>query len=133
MSTRRIGKAGVALAALAIAGCAVSTRIESQPSGANVSIDGKPIGVTPATLTVPRSEWPRAYVCRVDKEGFETETRTLEPTLGGGRVAGAIFTVGLSLLFASPYVFSEDTYEFALSYDDTTASRAPEVAPRTTR
>jgi hypothetical protein len=76
------------------------------------------------TITVPRADWPRSYVCRVSKDGFVPESRNLTPQIGGGRVMAGLFTIGLVYLFKSPYVFGSDTYEFELSYD------VPAWAPR---
>lgn len=121
----RTGRAlsGAALLALLGAGCAETARIQSRPAGASVEVDGRNIGVTPLTLTVPRSEWPHDFTCRVSKEGFVPETKRLTPQIGGGRVVAGLFTVGLIYLFKSPYVFGSDIYDFDLPYD-TTASRA---------
>lgn len=106
----------VLLVALVATSCAETARIVSRPSGSQVQIDGRVVGVTPMTLTVPRSDWPRTFVCSVSKEGFVPETKQLTPQIGGGRVVAGILTVGLALAFKSPYVFASDTYDFELNY-----------------
>ena len=112
---RRAG--ALALVALVAMGCAEATQIVSRPSGARVQIDGRPVGVTPMTFTVPRGDWPRTYSCEVSKEGFVPQTLPLKPQIGGGRIVAGLFTVGLAFLFKSPYVFGSDIYDFDLAYD----------------
>jgi hypothetical protein len=110
--------------------CAETTRIVSRPSGAQVKIDGRLAGVTPLTFTVPRSEWPHTFSCQVTQDGFVPETRLLTPQIGGGRITAGIMTVGVALLFKSPYVFASDQYDFDLSYASGASSSDPSQASR---
>lgn len=121
----RRGASVLALCALVVMGCAESTRIVSRPSGAHIQIDGRPLGVTPMTFTVPRSEWPRTYSCQVSKEGFVPQTVLLKPQIGGGRIVAGLFTVGLVFLFKSPYVFGSDIYDVDLAYDMPASAGSP--------
>src|SRR5258708_26619768 len=48
-------------------------KITSDPDGAAISIDGKPVGKTPAVVTVPAAD----HSIGVIKEGFENWVRAL--------------------------------------------------------
>lgn len=69
-------KRGVLLALL-LAGCASyqNVGIESDPPGATIYLDGKPVGVTPQTLRVPRDAPHSVYL---KKEGFRPALVVLE-------------------------------------------------------
>lgn len=103
------------LAQLLYPGCATMTggttqevRVKSRPKGANVILDGKPIGVTPVTAVVSRWGWHRV---RIEMPGYEPYEVRLEKHLnpdtglnlfvGGGWIVidaltGAIFELGVS-------------------------------------
>lgn len=49
--------------------------VKSQPSGARVSIDGVPMGKTPATFQVPDIKQP--MVVTVKKRGYEADSRVV--------------------------------------------------------
>lgn len=63
--------------ALALAGCAAyqNVSIESDPPGAEIFLDGEPIGTTPQVLRVPRDRDHSVYL---KKEGYRPELVVLE-------------------------------------------------------
>lgn len=60
-----------------LAGCAAyqNVGIESDPPGAEIYLDGKPVGQTPQTLRVPRDA---AHTVYLKKEGYRPELVVLE-------------------------------------------------------
>lgn len=71
----------VLLTSIGLVGCATlihgadqGVDIQSEPSGAQVEIDGRPVGETPTTATLPRN---RSHTVRVLQEGYEPYRITL--------------------------------------------------------
>lgn len=71
----------VLLASIGLVGCATLIHgadqgidIQSEPSGAQVEIDGRPVGKTPTTASLPRD---RSHTVRVLQEGYEPYRTTL--------------------------------------------------------
>ncbi|HEX7836318.1 MAG TPA: PEGA domain-containing protein, partial [Kofleriaceae bacterium] len=58
-------------------------RVSSTPEGATVTLNGKPLGVTPTTVQVPAFE---SSALNITKDGYETETETVSPNANGGTV-----------------------------------------------
>lgn len=98
-----------------VAACAESTTVRSFPSGAKLYVNNEYVGTTPATVVIPRSKWSDAPSYRVELDGYEPAEGRFATTIGGGRVTGAVFTVGLSALFKRPSTFAQDEYVFNLS------------------
>lgn len=74
----------VALSAFTVSGCAVFTKgrtqtvtITSTPSGAATSINGTPVGRTPFTVELKRSD---VYRLDFEKEGFAPESTLILPS-----------------------------------------------------
>ena len=61
----------------------VDLRIETEPEGARISVDGDPWGTTPLKRTLPRD---RSIELKITKDGFRPETFELIP----GRVGGGV-------------------------------------------
>lgn len=102
--------------------------IRTVPPGAKVWVDGRFVGTTPTTFVVDRSQWKKAFPCRLEKEGFHPRDCEMREIVGGGRVTGGLFTVGISWLFKPPITF-ESEYEFTLERDPSYRTEAP-VSPR---
>jgi hypothetical protein len=66
-----IMKATAALALVAFTGCASTTTIRSNPSGARVYLNGEPVGVTPYTMTDTKMVGSTTSV-RLEAPGYET-------------------------------------------------------------
>ncbi len=86
------------LAQLLYPGCATmidgptqQIRIKSQPKGAQVLVNGKPIGVTPVTTVVSRWGWHRV---RIEMPGFAPYELRLEKRFNGN-AAGNLFIGGV--------------------------------------
>ena len=70
----------------------VNLQITSEPEGARVVIDGKPVGLTPFTHRLSRSE--REVKVEVSRKGYEQRAREVTPdrsrkvhfVLGKGRI-----------------------------------------------
>lgn len=89
--------ATVALACLQY-GCATIVKgthqevpVASEPLGASVSVNGVREGSTPTTLRLARKQ---SHVITLEKDGYEAESVTLKPSIGGA-VAGNIIAGGL--------------------------------------
>ncbi len=57
---------------LAFAGCASSTVIQSEPSGAQLRIDGQPVGGTPVTFTDPTVWLWTQHQVTLEASGYQT-------------------------------------------------------------
>lgn len=100
------------LAALTLGGCAETLLIRSYPVGARATVNGEFIGVTPATLEVPRDQVTKQeYRWRVEKPNYESAEGLVTPRIAPGRIVGAVFTLGILLAFRSPYYLPAVTAE----------------------
>lgn len=91
--TRTPGARALALTtALALTGCASTTIIRSDPTGAKVFIEGSRVGVTPYRHSDSRPSFSNLIV-RLEKEGYEPfETViTRNESVVPGAVVGALF------------------------------------------
>lgn len=55
-------------------------KVSSTPAGATITLNGRPLGVTPTTVKVPAFE---SSVLMIVKDGFATETETVAPKSNG--------------------------------------------------
>jgi hypothetical protein len=104
---------GVALLALlaALAGCAESTLIRSQPEGARISVNGRFVGTAPVRFTVPRKEFTsQEFTVLAEHEGYEAAQTTLRKRTCPGRIVGGVFTLGVVLIFKRPTCFEDPRY-----------------------
>jgi hypothetical protein len=69
-------KATAALALVAFTGCASTTTIRSNPSGARIYLNGEPVGVTPYTMTDTKIVGSTTTV-RLEAPGYETTTGSI--------------------------------------------------------
>jgi len=100
-----------------ITGCARQAVFISEPSGAIVHIDGKPIGITPCGFEYKNSSG-KDYDVTVEMEGYEPVTRTVKAdeidkkTRNKWLAAGLVWSpLWLGTLFTKKL---HDTYEFVL-------------------
>ena len=109
--TQRAGAIAALVAVLNLAvSCAHTTRFATDPEGAMVSVNGRPVSVSPA-IYMSRSGVPSTYFVKVEKEGYKTQELTLESSYRAD--------ISLLLLLAAivPYFFSarlEDEYKMPL-------------------
>lgn len=101
------------LAALACMGCMSTTMIRSYPSGAEVLVDGRPVGYTPAAY-VESSTWTSTrHVLTLYREGYAPVTTEIAAT----RPDYARFV--LDSLFCWPCLFAltsyPEVYDFPLT------------------
>lgn len=104
------GAVTLLFAAALLGGCGESVMIRSGPSGANVFVNDKPVGKTPVEYSVSRGDLGKPYQVRIEKNGYEPATTSLNTRIAGGRVTGAIFTVGILAVFRSMY-YIEPVFE----------------------
>lgn len=79
-----------------ISGTSQEIPINSDPTGAKIQLDGKEIGTTPTTLTIPRST--TAHTLLLTKDGFEPKTETLTPGANGWMFLNIPFTLFVGVL-----------------------------------
>ena len=101
----RQGVLAVMVCAILCAGCAESVLIKSYPAGAKAYLDDQYIGTTPAYSEIPRSEVSEQHTYRVSHRDCDPAEGNLQTAIAGGRVAGYIFTVGLTAIFQGPRYF----------------------------
>lgn len=87
---------------VALAGCAESVLIKSYPGGAKAFVDGVAIGTTPARMEIPRSQVGLPHTWRVEFRNCDFAEGQLKTGIGGGRIVGYIFTLGLTALAKGP-------------------------------
>ena len=86
-------------------------RVTSTPPGAEVYLDGRPVGATPAEVTVSRRN--RAPVIRVEKDGFRPHEQKLQRSqswwlLADAALAGALYlAVALTVSGSSAWEIGE--------------------------
>lgn len=93
-----------------VQGCIQTSRINTKPEGAQVLLNGAPLGETPVYYQ-SRSGIPKTYFVEIQKPGYNKVQTKLESTYRAD--------VSLLLLLAGifPYFFSarlEDDYHFSL-------------------
>ena len=100
----------VAIALLLLSSRQAQARAEETASfrtdgaSARVYLDGEYVGDTPLDLDVPCNQvTDRQY--RIERESCTPAVGTLNARLAGGRVVGAVFTLGISLLVKCPNYF----------------------------
>lgn len=107
-------KLASAIAALLLAaGCSESTTVRTSPPGAQLSVNGQFVGLTPTAFSVPRSEWKEPYNYTIAMPGYEPIEGALAVQTAPGRVVGSMFTLGVLLAFKRPATF-KDVHDFVL-------------------
>jgi hypothetical protein len=107
------------------AGCAQTSRMNTEPEGAQgakVYVNGVYIGETP-TIYRYRAGLPETYILEIKKEGFKTLSN-----VSIDRTLRADVSLVLLLLAIVPYFFSarlEDQYLFQMEADTSGAATAP--------
>ena len=90
----------MAIAAIALAGgCTEATSIRTYPPGAQVTIDEKPIGVSPTVFRVPSHDVAGTYKYRIDHDGYLPAEGELRTRVSTGRIVGAVFTTCITCIF----------------------------------
>jgi len=117
-------------------GCSESTMIRTYPPGSKLYVNDKFVGLTPVIFKVPRSEFGEDFRVRAEREGYATTDSTLQKRVCGGRIAGAIFTLGIVFIFKGPTCFASPQ-DFAMAplpgQGEAAGSREPTVDERLQR
>jgi hypothetical protein len=89
---RSITLSAVSIAIFVLTGCATTVAsktqtfsVSSNPEGAQVLLNGQPVGVTPAHIEIPRKLDPLAI--EVSMPGRQTQVCPVQHSAGGGYVA----------------------------------------------
>lgn len=95
---------------LLLQGCLQTSRINTDPPGAHVSLNGAPLGKTPLYYST-RAGIPKTYFLEIDKPGYKRVETKVESNYRAD--------VSLALLLPGivPYFFSarlEDDYKYSL-------------------
>jgi hypothetical protein len=116
-----------------------SIKIETDPAGAEVSIEGRKLGITPLTIDVERDTFRQKYLT-IKKKGYETKRIFLEKTID--RTAffnlGFITTTfgatswGIDALSGAMFEYSPGYYSIDLESSEKTTriKRSPEETGR---
>src|SRR5689334_4184941 len=100
---QRLRGIGVVALLSVIAGCAESTMIKSYPVGARISVNGVFVGAAPAKFVTSREQFDReTFVAVAEQPGYQRTELTLQKGTCRGRIVGAVFTLGILLLFKHP-------------------------------
>jgi len=82
--------ATILVVAIILTGCSTSVQILSEPSGADVEINGKSYGTTPATIKLSDLAF-NEYQVRLKKEGYREKNVKLEKEFKTGTFIGGLF------------------------------------------
>ena len=82
----------ILVVATLVCGCTEQLVIRSVPPGAQVTLNGSPVGTTPMVYQT-RDPVPLSY--HIEAAGLPPAEGTVATPLGPGRVVGAIFTLGI--------------------------------------
>lgn len=89
--------------------------ITSDPDGATVRIDGKPVGVTPLSTKVKKNS---ADSIMIEKDGFRTETMPLEKKFDGVTLLSIFWDLGTTdFVTGAAYEYQPSTYHFKMKKD----------------
>lgn len=132
-ATNLIGVVGVVLFVVILSGCAtiVSGRsqnivVETDPSGANVTIDDH-LKVSPATFTLKKTQ---LYSVRIEKEGFQSQQLEIKRGMGGwifGNILfGGLIGVAVDVGTGSMYKLSPGNIHQVL-VQDTSVQSSPKL------
>lgn len=100
---------GPLLALVLTLGCIETTSFRSVPSGAAISVNGQPIGVSPATFQVPstRLSANTAFQYRVEREGYRPAEGEFRSLTSSGRVVASVFTFGVMSIFRGTQILPD--------------------------
>ncbi len=87
----------------AVAGCAESVSIRSNPPGAKAYMDGVLVGTTPTYAEFDRKLLKTPHAWRVEYRNCDQAEGQTQTALAPGRVVGTVFTLGILAIFKSPY------------------------------
>ena len=106
---------GIVVLCSTLVACSESTVVRSYPPGAKLYMNGHFEGLTPIVYTASRGEYSKGvFRARLEREGYAPLEENLRIGVCGGRIAGAIFTVGIVFLFKGPTCF-RSPQDFALA------------------
>ena len=97
--------AALACGTTALSGCASSTTISSNPEGANLTIDGQPVGQTPVTF-VKSAVWTwTSHRVKLERQGYQTRTGFVNAEMSPVHLAFGIlcFVPLFPLVFVGQY------------------------------
>jgi len=90
-----------------------SVSFNSEPAGASILINGMPMGVTPATITIKKSDYDNANV-QFKKEGYQDQQATLHTKITGwfwgNIITGGLLGSGTDAISGAMWEYSPDKY-----------------------
>jgi PEGA domain len=96
-----------------IEGRTQSITFNSEPSGAQIVINGVPMGVTPATITIKKSEYDNANV-QFKKEGYQEQHASLHTKVTGwfwgNVISGGLLGSATDAISGAMWEYSPDKY-----------------------
>jgi hypothetical protein len=111
-----------ASALLLLTGCATVLKgtdqvltVTSDPDGATVRIDGKPVGVTPLSTKVKKNSVDSIMI---EREGYRTETMPLEKKFDGVTLLSIFWDLGTTdFITGAAYEYQPSSYYFKMKKD----------------
>ncbi len=105
--------AAVSLVILCCLGCGESTLIRTRPEGARLWMNDHYVGTTPVEYSCSRAKFSQPQRYRLELDGYQTSQGQLSRHVHPGRIIGAGFSLGISMIFKRPVGF-RDRYDFSL-------------------
>ena len=100
---------------LLLAGCTETAMFRSLPPGATVTVNNRIIGTTPVEFSTPsKSLGQEPFRYRIEADGYRPVEGVLKESVGGGRVVGYVFTLGILSAFRSVKTFGDQPVEVVL-------------------
>lgn len=102
------------------AACAHQARIESDPPGAEVIVNGDRVGLSPVEIP-DEGGWKRSYEITLRKDGYEDKTVSitqaeLNPAMVTAAAVCGACTLGLAALYFGPRTWNlDDRYRYVMT------------------
>ncbi|WP_161624263.1 PEGA domain-containing protein [Spongiibacter marinus] len=105
----------IASCATIISGTSQTLVFSSEPIGAQVLLDGRPVGVTPLTISVKKNSFD---IVEFRKKGYKSQTLPMETSFDGVTLLSIFWDLGTTdVLSGAAWEYSPDQFHTILSAD----------------